>query len=449
MKFKLFMQKIEYSRVYCIVIMAAVSIALYCMTNIGELYDAGDYWTRGQLLWANGKFSFLNIDGFRGYIYPLYLGICGRAGKYGFVIINSLAVSAWFAYCMPKLHMCRLQERSVFRKNMECIVCFFLFMLFFRGLVIYSLSDLFAIILCSFSVLLECKIKESSGVKKVIGGFLLGITLYLAYNVRTIYLFAGIWLSAKLLIHLMTYPQKLAEKINVLIFIVIGTITASIPQIFMNFHMLGKISLAVPTQGLMLKQVSWGVKFQRYDTYVGNIVGNDVLHPQPQVYFVDPAGNALMQNMGIAEFGNWGEFLKFAVSHPLDLIGIYVRHMVNVLFPCWPNQYVLNLNNYKVIYAFTAVLVFFLFGTALLNHFMDKAFLKMYGGLIVPAVFILAGAVEVRYFVALYLMGIGGICFNLDWGGQKISIGKQRKNFIFADFIRRSADFHVGQHAGE
>lgn len=435
MKLIKFMKKIKYSRIYCMVIIAAISIVLYYMADIGELYelfgDAGDYWRRGQLLWADGKFSFLNIDGFRGYIYPLYLGICGRMGKYGFVIINFLAVSAWFAYCMPKLHMCRLQEKGIFRKNVECIACFILFMLFFRGLVIYPLSDLFAIMLCSFSVLLECKIEENSGVKKAAAGFLLGITLYLAYNVRTIYLFAGIWLFAKLLIHLMASSQKLADKLNALAFTAIGTITASIPQIFMNYHMLGKISLAVPTQGLMLKQISWGVRYQRYDTYVGNIVGTDALHPRPQMYFVDPAGNALMQNMGIAEFANWGEFLKFAISHPLDLMGVYVRHMVNVLFPCWPNQYVFNLNNYKVIYALTAVLIFFLFGTALLNHFMNKTFLKRYVGLLVPAVFILAGAVEVRYFAALYLLVIGGICFNLDWGGAKGIYWKTKEKLCF------------------
>lgn len=397
------------------IIMAVSSMALYCVMNGSELYfDSKDYWERGQALWVNGNFSFLNMpDGFRGYVYPLYLGLCGKAGKYGFMVINSLAVSGWFVYCMPSLHICQGHQKSTARKNAECIACFFLFLLLFRGLIIYPLSDLFAIIVCSFSILLEEEMEKTVGIKKMISGFLMGVMLYLAYNVRTIYLFSGIWVSIKLLMHLVKSSQKPVEKISTMTFAGIGIMLASIPQVYMNYHQLGKITLAVPTKGLMLKQVSWGVRWQRYDTFIGK----SILHPDPQVYFTDPVGNALMQNMGIKVFENWGEFLKFAVLHPLDLIGIYVRHIVNMMFPCWPDQYVSDLNNSKAIYALTAILVFFLFGTALLNNFMDKKILKRYASLIVPALFILAGAVEVRFFAAVYLLVIGGICFNLDWGG--------------------------------
>lgn len=55
--------------------------------------------------------------------------------------------------------------------------------------------------------------------------------------------------------------------------------------------MLGKLSLIVPTNGLMLALISWGIRYQRYDTYVGE----NIVHPSPQMYFVDPVGNVLMQ----------------------------------------------------------------------------------------------------------------------------------------------------------
>ena len=48
--------------------------------DTGLVYDAADYWDRGTRLWQDGKFSFLNINGFRGYIYPLYCGICNLCG---------------------------------------------------------------------------------------------------------------------------------------------------------------------------------------------------------------------------------------------------------------------------------------------------------------------------------------------------------------------------------
>lgn len=42
--------------------------------------DAADYWNRGTRLWQDGSFSLMNIDGFRGYVYPLYCGICNLLG---------------------------------------------------------------------------------------------------------------------------------------------------------------------------------------------------------------------------------------------------------------------------------------------------------------------------------------------------------------------------------
>lgn len=406
------------SSIFCMLILTVVSIVLYYMMNGSRLYyDASDYWTRGQMLWQNGSFSFLNLpNGFRGYAYPLYLGVCNRIGKYGFVIVNSLLVSSWFVYLMPKMHICEAGKGSIFVNNMKCVISFALFMLFFYGLVIYPLSDLFAVIVCSLSILLELNVEKTVGLKKVIYSFLFGAALYLAYNVRTIYLFAGIWLFLKLFFYLLKHSDKLLKRIGVLLVAVLGTVVTSFPQAYMNYHMLGKISLTVPTNGLMLSQVSWGIRYQRYDTYVG---GANAMHPSPSVYFVDSVGNALMEHMKIGEFESWGEFLKFAFLHPLELVGIYVRHIVNALFPCWPSQYVMNLDNNKSIYVVVSIFIFFLFGVALLNRFIDKEILKRYVALLIPVLFILAGAVEVRFFVAIYFLAIGSLCYNTEWSSMK------------------------------
>lgn len=401
----------------CMLILAAVSMVLYHVMNADTLYhDSSDYWTRGQMLWQNGKFSFLNLsDGFRGYVYPLYLGICSRVGKYGFMVINSLLVSVWFVYLMPKLHFCCENELNVFTGYIKCVVSYVVFMLFFSGLALYPLSDLLAVMLCGFSILLELQIEKSVGLKNTIYSFLFGVVLYFAYNVRTIYLFAGIWLFVKLFLYLIKSSEKLVKRVAILGITILGTMIAALPQVYMNYHMLGKLSLIVPTNGLMLAQVSWGIRYQRYDTYVGE----NIMHPSPQMYFIDPVGNALMQRMEVGVFESWGDFLKFAFGHPLDLLGIYVRHIVNALFPCWPGQYVMNLDNNKVIYVVVSICIFFLFGLALLNCFINREILKRYTALIIPILFILVGAVEVRFFAAGYFLVIGSLCYNTDWISMK------------------------------
>lgn len=43
--------------------------------------DSWDYWERGESLWREGHFSLNNQrDGFRGYVFPLFLGICNQLG---------------------------------------------------------------------------------------------------------------------------------------------------------------------------------------------------------------------------------------------------------------------------------------------------------------------------------------------------------------------------------
>lgn len=69
-------------------------------------WDARNYWKRGVSLWTDNKFSVLNMkDGFRGYVYPLYLGICNRiGGKNAYILINSLLIAVFMTVIVPKLH---------------------------------------------------------------------------------------------------------------------------------------------------------------------------------------------------------------------------------------------------------------------------------------------------------------------------------------------------------
>lgn len=370
-------------------------------------HDAADYWQRGESIWQEGHFSLLNMSGFRGYVYPLYLGICNRlGGKTAYIIINSLVNSLFMILIVPKLH--DAEKKDIIR----CVICYGLFNICFMGLSVYPLSDLFAIILCSTGILIEIKIERAQNIWKILGySILMGGIVYCAYNVRTIYLFAGGALFLKLIIHLIWSKEKLIKDFAIVVGESVGALVAAIPQIYMNYHETGIISIKVPTDGLMLRQVLWGLKFQRYDTYIGQAAE----HPEPQMYFVDSAGTRILSYTGVEGFPDWLAFFKFVFKHPFDIAAIYIRHITNALFPCWPNQYVEALDNDKVIAGLLSISLLFLFGIAVLNKFINRNFISRYWVLLIPVLFIIPGAVETRFFVALYIMIIGVLCYNVKW----------------------------------
>ena len=100
----------------------------------------------------------------------------------------------------------------------------------------------------------------------------------------------------------------------------------------MNYKNLGSLSIGVPTNGLMLQQMLWGIKYQRYDTYMPRIT--DAAHPNPQIYFTDAAGLKILEEMNLDSFSTWGDFFRLFIHHPIDVAAIYIRHFINFIFPC-------------------------------------------------------------------------------------------------------------------
>ena len=224
-------------------------------------------------------------------------------------------------------------------------------------------------------------------------------------------MFAGIWLMLKFVIYLIKVSKKIVIKLSLLGSSAFGFLLAAIPQFFMNLAH-GISSIKVQTNGLMLSQVLWGIQQQRYAT----LVLANAEHPAGGVYFRDATGNALLQQTGIIdEFAGWGEFIGFVLRHPFDVAGIYVRHLVSMLLPCYPAQYIEDLNSNKIIYAVISFTCIFLFGAALWNKLVDTKVFKRYSTLLVPVCFILPGAVESRFFAALFIMIFGVLAYNIDW----------------------------------
>lgn len=375
----------------------------------GYWYDASDYWGRGTRLWQEGKFDLLNLgDAFRGYIFPLYCGICSFiGGEYGsvvYILLTSLLFSFLFVMVIPKLHEARETKYSP--------IHLFVFLLMFYGLVRYALSDLFAIGLCMLAIMLEKMVFDTNSMlKSFLRCVLFGAVLYLMYNIRTIYLFPAIYLFIMFLYHAKK-TRRWKQSIWNLVSCFIGVFIAGLPQLYVNCVVNGVKSIAVLTNSLMLKQLYWGMYCQRFEGYVGtnrDIIGGPI-------WFMDNVGAHLLAEDGIEIFNTWKEYIKFVILHFFDVVGIYVRHFINILFPCWPNTYIEDLDNNKIFMLVLSYACIFLFCYSIFNKCIKsyKVFFN-YIPLIIPMVLMIPSAVEMRFFAAMYILGIGVLCYNVNW----------------------------------
>lgn len=321
-----------------------------------------------------------------------------------------------FTFVIPRLY-----SEKDFSKNKEHLLKVLLnFLLVFSvycGLFVYSLSDFFAFSLCTLSVFFERRFKYSEKLsKKVLCALGVGIFVYLSYNVRTIYLFSGIYIFFLFIIDLCkTDGRKLTKIIFFLVFAA-SFFLAAFPMLIANRRNLGRNSIAVPTESLMLAQVAWGIKYQRYDTYIGFRFGNDE-QSDARMFFIDPVGEKLLQKESITSFASWKQFFKFCKKYPLEVAGIYVRHFVNLMFPVWPETYVKKIGNFKLFAVFLGIVPFFLFGVALAAGAVRNLpeLMKTYAPLLISTLFILAGAVESRFFISVFMLVFGTLSFSTDW----------------------------------
>lgn len=407
-----------------------ICMIVYCFWGTKELmYDSLQYWQLGENFWSSGKFHFVDLyNAWRGYVFPLWLGICNYIGGIqAFQFMNAAVVSILFAIIVPKVVL--NNEDYNIHTIISSIICIIIFCLFFYGLIVYPLSDIPAIGVCMSCVVLKNKIEGESESGKVIGAFLLGAGIYIAYNIRTIYVFFGIYMFGA--IFYIVYKQKtiLKQKVEVILSMIMGIILAGMPQVYLNYRLLDRYSFKVPTDNLMVKQLFWGIKYQRYDTFL------DEAQRIPQMNFYDPVGVKILQTEGMEAFSSWNDFFHLIFKYPLEMCGIYIRHFINILLPVWGNQYVKDINNNKVFLTVLAFSLLYLWTLISIKKFWkNKKVFKNFIPVIVPSIFILPGAVEVRFFAAMWLMIISMLCFSVQWN-EVITYVKNNKLKVLLTYI--------------
>lgn len=373
-------------------------------------YDSDIYWNLSAAFVIDGKFSFENFpDTYRGYVYPFAIYVFSWIGnifgnpRLGFMIFNS-AVSS-LGICSLYLIFGKIDSKK--RQIYGTIGLSFLLLYFFKDLVLYPLSDIPAF---SFFVL-GCYFFKSNETKTDFRRIIFaGMCIYAAYNTRTIYLYPSIFLILWIIFNLLKNKSGMKKIVILMLSTLIGITIVALPQVSINQKYYGINSPKVMTEqyssgegNLFIKQLEWGLTYCKYETYVGE----NNQYSSPALKFEDRTGLQIIKNENFNPTSIF-EFLKLYMKYPLDIIGIYSKHVVSYLTPIYRDVYVFDLYAEKGILLIFNIFLFFTAAIYLAQkkiiNAIDKKKLPWLVVLLLPCILIIPGAPETRFFIPLYLL---------------------------------------------
>lgn len=409
-----------FSKRFTIAILSfSVLILISALYNIKDyLFDGTYYWTVADEVFENG-FELLSYpETFRGYLFPVIIGFAKYIMKilqideyWGWRILASFMVSCLLAYILPIIFNQNSNENYK-KKVMATLATLGAIILFWGDFLQYPLSDIPAVFFLLSAVAIAIKIMRAPvGTEHMLWkGGALGAFLYAAYNTRAAFLYGVVIIL--LIFFIVSLAKAEYKKVLCIIPIVIGVLVFALPQMCINHKYVGIYSPKVYTEQLFgyqnnleKQQVFWGLTNQRYETYIGDVEE----YSSPTVFFLDPIGNEIVarENISAEEF-DYGTIIKLFLKYPLDIVGIYTRHLFNLLTPVFPQSYITNMYFNKTFFISLAIIVWMIVGLGVVFSEKNNDNMKLVGvllfGAIFPSLLQMAGAVELRFFFIGHLL---------------------------------------------
>ena len=371
--------------------------------------DTSYYVTIGDSVFHNGSFDITRFpETFRGYFFPLFLQLLKHSIVglgYGWVICSSLMIAYLFSHVIPIILGNRVDSP---RMLLGTIMALILYLGIWGDTTVFPLSDLPAFLgeaLCimKFRIL----INESDWKRIIILSLVIGAIAYATYNTRVVYI-VGVIIA---LGTYMYFSRKDITKVVIsVLLMLLGASIVMLPQCVINRKWVGEFSPKVYTaqlynysHALQMQQVFWGISYPRYETYVGDTS----YFPEYAVHFIDDVGSEIIEREGITEenmtIKTW-VYLVF--KYPLDMVGIYTRHFLNVMTPLYRHIYIYNIYTNKIIIIVVSILAWIIAGIKWLidpNTNRNSVFCDVIA-LALPAIIQTAGAPETRFFLPIYML---------------------------------------------
>lgn len=302
-------------------------------------YDSGSYWELAGSFDDHGSFSFLHFEytGLRGYALPLtfYLlreiGDLFGIGPSGMVILLNSALFALIAGLLGP----RLAEIAWPRHwgLLPRLALGALILVFWSGYLNFPLSDFPAL----FAAVLALVAVSHSGSPLWLG--LGGASAAYAVNARPAYL-----LLIPLVVLVLAWswwrerpqlPQGALRWVLCGVAFVAGLAVISVPQSIVEHHATGGLSPLPGGNGLAGLQYTEGLRLQRYETFVGG--------GPPRMDYLDPSTESILAELDAGTVSDTSQYAEIALSNPLTIAGVFLRHVVNGLDQRYTTPYVEHL----------------------------------------------------------------------------------------------------------
>jgi hypothetical protein len=406
-------------RLLILVVLFCMSISLFIYNgiNYSQYYDSLLY---SQLSQKFGEFFSRQIyypDTFRGYLFPWLICLFNKILPLNLAVIaiNVILVTLLSFWVAPNLSSILFGNNNAENKCLFSISIFVVIICFWFGYFKYALSD-FPAIFCLFSAMIICLRNKN------ITYFLSGILLASALNIRPIY---QINLFVFFVYFVYLFVIKKVKLRNVFAFL-LGVSIVLLPQVVINHNYNpSTYSPFVQTNqtfgnNLYLKQLYWGIKIQKYETFIGD----KNQYPEPGVKFDDNEGINLAKNKLDNSPESIKNFVYFVINNKAFYVKMLARHFFNGIDIKYNTPYVHNL---IVSHIFSCV-NYFIFALAFCFLFMTKKVMTpvtksdnismvfVYANILVPIILIIPTAIEVRFclplFILIYISAVHFILFH-------------------------------------
>jgi hypothetical protein len=392
--------------------------------------DSYNYFNQlGRSFKVNGSFNLLNFhDQIRGLIFPLFNYLILEFSD--FILVDPVKsykfFSALYFSILSNILIPVFVERffKVKPKLWQILLLNILIFIFWRGYASFPLTDFLSIFLLLTSIYFWASSHKSFSLFS-------GLVFAFAINLRPIYLIVlfpfAIWVLMDLLKKTSSYKGALIK----ITWLICGFFIGASPQIYLNYYQhqkyspLVQTSIGVQQSSLYLQQLKWGMITQKYETNVGKG------YPSISVIYWESEGSDLYKNEHAEGIENYIQYLGLCVRHPFIFSAIFARHVFNGMDIIYPTPYtldvyhrsfVLSLLNYSVIFLFIVIL----FRTYPCTS-LSKSQWLIISMVIVPSLFTIPTAMEVRFFLPVYLLIYSVVLFT----SHKIIFLDLRKNNIY------------------
>lgn len=428
-------KKMRNNRLICMFIILLIGTFVSIILDISDtFYDASWYWKIADSVYIDKTLSSFPKST-RGCLLPIFFsGIkyftIALNGSFDPLIVckvfTNLFVSIEFAILLPIVFDIEYKLVGIVR----IVLSYLLFLYFYANFLQYPLSDFYATFFLTLTLALYKRALTKHSVVPWCWWVGVGLTLYITYNIRTVYVYFFIPFSI-----FFTIVNQKKKNIKYLSLMLIGAFLASTPQIIVNYNLYNKITPLIYTTGyngieqrLEVFHIYTGLKIDRYETYIGD----KKYYGRADVNFDDKLGTELLTKESIdLESFQLRDLLFLMFNYPIEMISIYSKHLVNLVLPLYNKVYVTNLFFNKTLNVIIAMIVFLV----CLFHIMCNSFKKnifatmLCIALIFPSILQALGAVEYRFGITLHIVFAYSI-FNIV--SYKRVIGFVKKNVVLS-----------------